>query len=81
MYCPNCGEPIPDGAKFCYKCGASLGDGYSRDTRVDPSAYITTAEVSVGRCSAFSFRSSVLSCTLYGKTKSQSPPSVREKAL
>lgn len=39
MYCPNCGEPIPDGAKFCYKCGASLGDGYSRNTRVDPSAY------------------------------------------
>ena len=39
MYCPNCGEPIPDGAKFCYKCGSSLGDGYSRDTRVDPSAY------------------------------------------
>ena len=39
MYCPNCGEPIPDGAKFCYKFGASLGDGYSRDTRVDPSTY------------------------------------------
>lgn len=30
MYCPNCGEPIPDGARFCYKCGASLGYDYPR---------------------------------------------------
>ena len=25
MNCPNCGTPLPDGAAFCYKCGASVG--------------------------------------------------------
>jgi len=24
MYCSNCGENIPDGAKFCTKCGAAV---------------------------------------------------------
>jgi hypothetical protein len=24
MYCPQCGEKIPDDAKFCPKCGAAL---------------------------------------------------------
>lgn len=24
MYCPNCGKKMPDEAKFCYLCGASL---------------------------------------------------------
>src|SRR5208282_1282931 len=24
MNCPNCGTELPDGAAFCYKCGASV---------------------------------------------------------
>ncbi|MBQ9001579.1 MAG: zinc ribbon domain-containing protein [Eggerthellaceae bacterium] len=24
--CPQCGNNLPDGTKFCNKCGASLGD-------------------------------------------------------
>ncbi len=24
MFCPKCGEPIADGAKFCEKCGAPM---------------------------------------------------------
>jgi uncharacterized protein YbjQ (UPF0145 family) len=24
MNCPRCGNPVPDGASFCSKCGASL---------------------------------------------------------
>jgi hypothetical protein len=27
MYCPNCGTDLPDGAAFCYKCGASVSGG------------------------------------------------------
>ena len=25
--CPQCGNALPDGTKFCNKCGASLGEG------------------------------------------------------
>lgn len=25
MFCPNCGNQLPDGAQFCNKCGASIG--------------------------------------------------------
>ena len=25
MFCPKCGNQLPDGAQFCNKCGASLG--------------------------------------------------------
>lgn len=25
MNCPNCGEPLPEGARFCVNCGSSLG--------------------------------------------------------
>ncbi len=27
MNCPRCGTPLPDQARFCYACGASLGGG------------------------------------------------------
>ncbi len=27
MFCPNCGTQLPDGAAFCYKCGASVASG------------------------------------------------------
>ncbi len=26
-FCPSCGTQLPDGAAFCYKCGASVGPG------------------------------------------------------
>lgn len=32
MYCPNCGKPLPDGTRYCYKCGASIDDDNSRQT-------------------------------------------------
>jgi len=27
MFCPSCGTQLPDGAAFCYKCGASVASG------------------------------------------------------
>jgi hypothetical protein len=27
MFCVKCGANLPDGAKFCYKCGAAVGGG------------------------------------------------------
>lgn len=32
MYCPNCGNQIPDGAKFCPGCGASTDGRYGYNT-------------------------------------------------
>ncbi len=26
MFCPNCGENVPDGSKFCSSCGVNLGE-------------------------------------------------------
>jgi len=40
MFCPKCGTENPEGAKFCSKCGAGLGDA------VVPAG--TPAETSVG---------------------------------
>lgn len=40
MFCPNCGNQIPDGSKFCGACGAPLGeepDGTERVLTQDPS--------------------------------------------
>ncbi len=33
--CPNCGEPISEGSKFCTKCGAQLGDTTPIDTNIE----------------------------------------------
>ena len=40
MLCPNCGNQIPDGSKFCGACGAPLGEepgGTERVLTQDPS--------------------------------------------
>lgn len=29
LYCPNCGAELPDGTKFCSKCGKSLATNVS----------------------------------------------------
>jgi ribosomal protein L37AE/L43A len=34
MYCPNCGKEMPEGAKFCDKCGSSA-DGTSATPQTD----------------------------------------------
>lgn len=40
MYCPNCGERIPDGSKYCPVCGAPVsGDINSRGTYGNAPAY------------------------------------------
>ena len=26
MFCPNCGEELPDGSKFCSSCGENITD-------------------------------------------------------
>jgi predicted nucleic acid-binding Zn ribbon protein len=31
--CSTCGEPIPDGARFCSGCGAELGAASGREVR------------------------------------------------
>ena len=31
--CPNCGEPNPDGARFCKACGAALASSPAREVR------------------------------------------------
>lgn len=48
MFCPNCGESIPDGSKFCGACGANLAelmgeypvvgvpDGAAKDALMEP---------------------------------------------
>jgi len=37
MYCPNCGKELPEGAKFCDKCGSSA-DGTSTTPQTDPAS-------------------------------------------
>ena len=32
MFCPNCGTQLPDGSKFCGKCGAQLGSAPAPQT-------------------------------------------------
>lgn len=27
MFCYNCGNELPEGAKFCFKCGAGTAEG------------------------------------------------------
>ena len=44
MFCPNCGNQLPDGAAFCAKCGNQLR------TNATP---INTASASVGKKSSF----------------------------
>lgn len=39
MYCPNCGEPIPDGARFCAKCGTSVNGDYPNETYRNSPSY------------------------------------------
>ena len=36
MFCKYCGAPVPDGAKFCPKCGASLGAPEAPKAEVKP---------------------------------------------
>lgn len=31
MFCPNCGKPVPDGAKFCPSCGLGLPPSVPKD--------------------------------------------------
>ncbi len=31
MYCPKCGRPVPEGARFCPDCGASMDMVYGGD--------------------------------------------------
>ena len=37
-YCPKCGEPLSDGAKFCTKCGAKLEDYVPTEPEHKPNA-------------------------------------------
>lgn len=32
-FCPNCGHEVSDNAKFCYKCGVTMGTSGDSDTR------------------------------------------------
>jgi uncharacterized membrane protein YvbJ len=38
MFCPQCGEKIPDDAKFCTKCGAALTAKVERARAPAPAA-------------------------------------------
>jgi uncharacterized OB-fold protein len=33
--CPNCGEELPGGAKFCPECGSDEKTGWSEETYLD----------------------------------------------
>ncbi|MBK8801777.1 MAG: zinc ribbon domain-containing protein [Fibrobacteres bacterium] len=33
--CPNCGEELPGGSKFCPECGSDEKTGWSEDTYLD----------------------------------------------
>ena len=33
MFCPNCGEELPDGSKFCSSCGEKISDATSTNTQ------------------------------------------------
>ncbi|MDG6914870.1 MAG: zinc ribbon domain-containing protein [Nitrososphaerota archaeon] len=36
MYCPKCGTELPDGAAFCYKCGASVSQAGAGQQAAQP---------------------------------------------
>ncbi len=36
MYCPDCGTPCREGAKFCPNCGSTLNEGFTPAGVVDP---------------------------------------------
>lgn len=38
MYCPKCGNQMPDGSKFCAKCGTAVEQPQASGGAVDPSA-------------------------------------------
>jgi uncharacterized membrane protein YvbJ len=49
MFCPQCGEENPDGAKFCTKCGAALKAKAEKAPAPAPAA---TGERTSGMCVA-----------------------------
>jgi len=62
MFCKNCGRELPEDAKFCVQCGASMkqkAESTEKTTETDTSnaegsqAIGEKGMVSVGDCSAF----------------------------
>jgi Double zinc ribbon len=46
VYCPSCGTQLPDGAAFCYRCGASVGSrGGGQGASQAPAAQQSSAQV------------------------------------
>ncbi|MXR50201.1 zinc-ribbon domain-containing protein [Halovenus sp. WSH3] len=39
MYCPACGEEIPDGSNFCAECGTDIQEYTGQDTRQNTREY------------------------------------------
>ncbi len=42
MGCPECSQPIPDGARFCPSCGTSLNGATAVDTVTDEERRVVT---------------------------------------
>lgn len=38
MFCENCGNQLPDGAKFCVNCGAKIEAAETTDAAIEESA-------------------------------------------
>lgn len=43
MYCPKCGQPVPDGAAFCPNCGNQLGAARTQTGYVPPTDQVPPA--------------------------------------
>lgn len=52
MYCPKCGQQIPDGSKFCAKCGADLRSAERGKQDVGGGAAVVSASSAPGASSA-----------------------------
>ena len=33
MFCMNCGTQLPEGAKFCFKCGTDMNQFFAGDSK------------------------------------------------
>lgn len=69
MYCRNCGKQIPDDAKFCPECGASVSET-SKSEQYNESGYVGDTNISKKETHEGLFLASkilmVLSCCTLG---------------
>lgn len=55
MYCMNCGQQLPDGAKFCLNCGTPLGSTSSQTMPVNDGTFVPSDSQNINATAKPSF--------------------------